>query len=422
MKYLLTIGTTIIMLIFLTLGACSNNSNGDKNEFPQRQESAENPVSTQPLQTITIGNLTDMTGPAASAMHIVDEALADLVQHYNDENIIPGVELEIINYDGQMDPSKVIPGYQWLIEKGADLIFTGPPPYPVVLNPRVDQDQVVLFAATGNPEDFAPSGFAFNLGTLPEHEAHILLNWIAENDWDYQTDGPARIGGASWDDPYAISFFEACKEYAQVHPNQFEWVGGHLTNYSFTWGPEVEALKDCDYLFPPTMMTNFVKEYRTAGHTAKFIGTDTHTAFLGLIADADLWDEIDGMIFVRHPRWWTETGAIIDLTKELLYENHPDDAEEIMSDGAAYLGITPGYLMLNVIANAVESVGSTNFDSQALYEAAKSFSLTVDDIERYSFGETKRYVVDYYGIYKAKSADQNLFRAYPEWLPVSTEP
>ena len=48
--------------------------------------------------------------------------------------------------------------------------------------------------------------------------------------------------------------------------------------------------------------------------------------------------------------------------------------------------------------------------------------MTVDGIPRYSFGKDKRWMIDMFGIYEARSADEDLFRIDPEWIPVVTEP
>jgi len=47
-------------------------------------------------------------------------ALEDLVAYYNDSDLIPGVRLEVVVYDGQWDPARDIPGYEWLRGRGAD--------------------------------------------------------------------------------------------------------------------------------------------------------------------------------------------------------------------------------------------------------------------------------------------------------------
>lgn len=261
------------------------------------------------------------------------------------------------------------------------------------------------------------------LGEINEQPVYTLLNWIAEHDWDYLTKGPARIGGAGWQEPANEAYFKAMKEYAETHPDQFEWAGGHLTNMgTFIWGSEVVALKDCDYVFPPTILTNFVKEYRAAGYEAKFFGVDTHLAFLGLIRDAKLLDEIDRMLFARMLRWWNEEGEIIDLTKKLLNENHSSNAEKIMSQGVGYLVTANFFIMLEMIRDAVAAVGPENFDSDALYEAAQSYTRSIDGVARISYSKTKRTPVDLYGIYRISAADEDIVRIDPEWYPTLRQP
>lgn len=78
--------------------------------------------------------------------------------------------------------------------------------------------------------------------------------------------------------------------------------------------------------------------------------------------------------------------------------------------------------MFNIIADAAEAVGPQNLDSQALYEAATFFALTVDGIQRYSFNETKRDSVDVYAMYEARAEGEDIFRLNEEWFPTVREP
>jgi len=140
------------------------------------------------------------------------------------------------------------------------------------------------------------------------------------------------------------------------------------------------------------------------------------------MSEAKLWDEIDGMLFLGSSQWWNEEGTLIDLTKKLLYENHPGDAEEIIRGGVGYKAMVNLYQVLEIIKNAAETAGPENLDSQALYDAAESYALTIDGIPRYSFGTTKRYSTDYYTVYEARGAEEDIFRIETEWLPAVMEP
>lgn len=423
-----TIAILVILLLTLPLlAACSSGDNEEPS--PPTQPTAQPTATSKPTEpppedvTFTIGNLTDMTGVSASAQAVINASLDDLIRYFNTENLIPGMKLEVVAYDGQFNPAKDIPGYEWLREKGSDLIITAVTSTPVTLQPRVNKDEILLFSLSGNLETLVPPGYVFTPTSLPEHEGLTLLKWIAENDWDYQTKGPAKIGGAAWAEPNAQSFMGMAEAYAKTYPDQFEWAGSYLAPVgTFTWGPEAKALEDCDYVFTPNPMTTFVKEYRTAGYTGKFIGNGPHVALLKLVDDANLWDEIDGMLFVTPSRWWGEDGELVDLREKLLYENHPDTAETIKRMGGAYNALDNFYMVLDIIRVASENVGPTNVDSQALYEAAQTYSITTDGVERYSFGETKRYACNYYGIYEASGDLQDLYRTDPAWHYHVTEP
>jgi ABC-type branched-subunit amino acid transport system substrate-binding protein len=375
--------------------------------------------------TITVGNLTDKTGVASNAMIAIDTALNDTVEYYNENNLIPGVKLKVISYDEQYDPSRDIPGYEWLREKGADLIWTPVPSAVPTLKSRVDADKFPMFTATANMElEELAGGYVFSLGITPKHEAFTLFNWIAKNDPDFPTDRPARIGGAAWNDGYSNLWFKWAEEYANAHPDKYDWVNGYLTDFSFIWDSEIHGLKDCDYVYVPIPPHKFMEDYRAQGYEAKFIGSDPHTAFFSMIDKTSLWDEIDGMLFIRSERWYNEEGMIIDLVNQLLDKNHSEKtAAEFRRSGCAYISVKQAYLMLDIIKDAAETAGPENLDYQAIADAAKSWSFDIEGIEDFnSFDATKRYSQNYYAVYEANGSDEIIHRLHPEWLIEATSP
>lgn len=404
----------VIVLVLPMIIACSSDGEEESNLQPiEKTEDVE----------ITIGVISDKTGVTANAMGTIDMALQDLVAYYNKENVIPGVELRVITYDGQFDPAKDIAGYKWLREKGADLLFTGIPATSITLKHFLDEDEFMLFTPSASKEAIEPPGYVFSPSALPGDLTFTLLKWIAENDWNYEAQGPAKVGAALWSSPYDVSLAKGMEQYCKDHPDQFEWTGAYLTHFTFTWGPEVEMLGDCDYVMGvPAGWTSFIKEYRNAGHTAKFIAVDAHAAFFGLLDDANLWDEIDGALMIKVSRWWNEDDEMIDLAKRLLRENHPDSAEETIRQGAGYLAIETVNQMLQIIKDAVEAVEPDNFNSRALYEAAASFSREIGDGYGYSFGDTKRASIDYVAIYEARAVEEDIFRVHSQWYPLAPAP
>ena len=404
-------GFAALLVLTSLLSACGGDGPSENGE-----------TEPQPNVDITIGYFSDMTGPSSSALELLTMALEDAVDRYNEQGLIPGVELKLVSYDSMFDPARTIPGYEWLKNKGADLILTAVPATPAILGPKAAADDIVVFAMTTTLEEITPPGNVFNMGTIPQFEAYTLLKWIAENDWDYRTRGPAKIGGAAWNESYSNAFIGGMEEYAVAHPDQFEWVKGCFTNFSFVWGPEVEALKDCDYVSLPTPPTSFVKEYRFAGHEAKFINSIPNSAFMGPIDQAELWDEMDGSLFLYAGMWWNQTGDEIDMIREALYENHPDEAEAIIRRGSGYIGFGSLCKVLDIIGNAAGDVGPENFNSEALYRAAESYIDYKEGLEIASFSEDKRYAVNYYCMYEISAYEKDLVLIDHEWYRQSTEP
>ncbi len=424
----------IVFVVFLAVmvvfpSACSGSDNDEVvDETP-----VDIPEVTQEIEPvkIIIGNLTDLTGVSANALVDLDAALNDVVTYYNESDLIPGIELEVIQYDTQYDPARFIPGYEWLREKGADLIWNALPPGVTTLKPIANEDQFPIFSATANvkPEELDGS-YVFCLAIAPEYEAYTVLDWIANNDPDFPTDRPARIGGAAWSEAYSDIWFKAAREYCDAHPEQYEWTRDYLTEFKFTWGTEVEGLKDCDYVYIPTPPQNFVKEFRQAGHTAKFLGTEVHASFTGMIGKAGLWEEIDGMLYLLSAGWYNEDDQVMNLVNQLLDENHSEqEAEETRNNGAAYRAVMRVNMICEIIKETVEQVGAENFNTEALVDAAKSWTFNYEDVENFSnFTETKRFSQNYYMMFEVIVDESNpqswqyITRADPEMIPQVTSP
>jgi len=422
----------IVLVPFLASGlifssiACGSGSE-QATSAPGAQPSStitSEPTAIPAPVEITIGNYTDKTGPSANPGSLINMALDDMVRYYNENELIPGVRFKVISYDSQADPAKDIPGYEWLKEHGADVLYTYIPSAPITLKPKLERDRLVLFSLVPAREATEPPGYVFGIGSpLIEQYSYTFLKWLAKNDPDFPTDRPARIGGAGWAADYMEALLRGAKEYAQAHLEQYDWAGGHLTNFTFTWQTEVEALKGCDYVFPPAMMNHFVEESQSSGYTGKFIGTAYHTAFFNFIDKGNLWGKIDGMRIIMSNSWWNEKSKVVDLAKELLEKYHPGQLEEVMRTSNGYLTVGTIYIIFELIRKTVNEVGPDNFSSQALYNAANDFSLTIDGRETDSFNETKRLSRNWFAIYDFDAEKRDLVRLNPnEWLNVVQEP
>jgi len=415
MRLTITVITAAAISIALLAG-CGGDSD-DSTITAGQTDAPENVI------TIKIGNITDLTGPGANGMELVNMALEDVARYCNESNYVPGVEFEVIHWDGQMDPSRTIPGYEWLQNRGADVYVTCVPGAATTLKSRFEADKNVLFTQVGEIEALEPPGRVFCLGAIPRYEAFTLLSWIAENDWDYEKNGPARIGAAAWAEPYASGFIEAMEDYAEAHPDQFDFVGGYLSDFKFDWSGEIELLRKCDYIFPPMLMHGFAQNIRDAGSEACFIGGAPHTAFFNMISDAGVWPEIDGMLIIYTGGWWHEEDELVNLQERLLGEYHPDKVEETESRGSSYGGVGSYMMMFDIIASTVEVTGPDGFNAEALYESAQSWYYPLDGRPQgYTYSHTKRYMVNELCVLEVSSEQETLMRNDRNWYPALTGP
>ncbi|MFO8101798.1 MAG: ABC transporter substrate-binding protein [Dehalococcoidia bacterium] len=407
---------SMVSLLVVMLPACSSDD-GSPAEPAETTKPAETTAPAEEV-VLTIGNITDQSGGGAAVLSIVDDAVGDVIKYYNENNLIPGVRVKMVSYDSAYDPAKEVPAYNYLKSKGADIIIGNMPNSAVVLRPFINADEIPFFSQSYTEEGFYPPAYLFSINVRTDRAVRALLEWISENDPDFPEDRPARIGGVNWDEPLSRTIFNSCKKYAQEHPDKFEWEGHYLTGRVFTWDVQAEGLKDCDYLMPPMAgLSTFAKEYRDSGYTGKFFGTDGHAAFMGLIEDARLWDELNGMYFILPVGYWTDDTELVNLAKDFI-EARPD-TQTYYDYGTSYLGPFISYYgMLAIIAEAASEVGAENLNSETLYQTAQNFSTDLNGHE-FGFSPASRNSFHSFGIYELRAEDKNLFRVVPEWISVA---
>ena len=370
--------------------------------------------------TITVGHITDMTGPAGPAYRAVRLGLEDQVRHINEEDVIPGVNIKIITYDTGYDPAKDIPGYDWCRDKGAEVIYAGLPSAGVY-KPFAERDKVAVVTLAVSEPMIDPPGWLFAMNAPVSYQVKAFLNWVSENHWTGED--PPKIGSAGWKEPYHAEITRTIKEYAEAHTDEFEYVAGPLAPYGgVTWASEVDKLKDCDYVWVPSTgldTVTFAKEYRDKGGTATFIGGDAMAAFRGLLSDAIGWEGLDASITVHAAtRWWGELSPIVEEAEELLNKYHANEADDIIRAGIGYIGgFHQARGFLDMLRKAIEEVGAEDFDGQAFYDAAIDLEVTWEGYEQWEFTPTKRYSWNYVGIYKWSEAEDDLVRFVTDWVP-----
>lgn len=375
-------------------------------------------------ETIVMGFLTDMTGPASSALVWGDKVYYDLADYINQNDPIPGARIKIISYDTQYNPSRDLLGYEYLKEHGASVIFSGIPSVGDTLKELAARDQIVVLSSSPSTYQLDPPGWVLCQTPPVGWVMKGLLKWISENDWDYQAMGrKPRIGSVGWETSYHKDVNAALKGYLQEHPDQFEFVAAPVTPMgTMTWYGEVETLKNADYVYLPSTGTGiptFINEFRGRGYKAKFIGLDAVAAFTELIVDSTGWQSLDGTLTAHTTLYWTDESPTVDKAMELLQTYHPDEKDQIISMGLGYISqYYCAMVQFELLRAAVEEVGVDKFDSRAYYEAAAGFSWTAEGLpdRGYGFTETELYARKDFKVYKWDAGSSSIV-AVSDWEP-----
>jgi len=375
--------------------------------------------------TIVIGEMTDLTGPASPAIIPFHYGLQDIIKYYNEEGFIPGVQLKAVTYDTHLNPARAIPGWEWCIERGAEVVQVMLATDAETLKTLAEREKVAIFTVSSTEYLEDPPGWVFGSSCLDTDQLRTMLNWISEEHWDYTAEGSVpKVGYCGWRDPMGIEQERALREYCQAHPDKFQWVDGFLAPVgTMSFRPEIEGLKDCDYVCPfGTAGAAFMKGFRAKGYDATFFSDASAPAFRGFYADMVGWEGLDGSVCVFMNRLWNETDPYIDLASEILYRYRADEAEEIINASSSYAGaIIINVMFLELLQEAIEEAGGAeNFDGQAFYDAAIKFEVELEGFPKRFYTDTKRFLTDHVAVYEWSAEVEDLVRV-SDWLPLITE-
>jgi len=369
---------------------------------------------------ITIGIITDITGPAGGPCKPYGWAIEDLAKHINAVDPIPGVELRTIMYDGRYDPSRDIPGYEWCKERGAELIITPLPPTADTLKPFAARDKVPVLIQSASESALDPPGWVFAYCCPSADLIKPLVKWIGEQWPNYPT--KIKIGSAGWAESYHADITRGIREYCQAHPDKFEYIAGFLAPMgTVTWGGEIEKLRECDYICLPSTglgIPTFVTDARARGYTGEFFCTDAVGGYVDLMVGACGWEALDGVLTAYGTLYWNEPCPVVDLAKALLNEYRAGEVQATIATGTGYSSpVVSCSIWFAILREAIAEVGAENFDGGAFYDTATKFKMTLEGYEETGYTESVRYALKHVVIYKWSAADQDLVRV-SGWLPL----
>lgn len=375
-------------------------------------------VEEEETTTIVVGNLTDLTGPAASSLVDINSAIDDLVEYINEEDpLAANVKLKVVSYDTQYDTSRFLPGYEWLKEKGAKLLMSPLSSCGEALKDRLEQDKIPLIQLAASYAQIEPPGWIFCVNLPNEYNTAALAQYLAQN---WTGAGKVKMGSVGWSHAYGKTTDAGARLYAEAHPDQVEWVGSYLSPYgTVVWSTEVEALKDADYIFicaPGVAPAGFMTEYRGRGYDGVFVGTDSMSSYVKTYADRVTWAGLDGTVTAQAMGWYDRDSDVVDLANQLLDANHaPADAAKMRYNISYIGGFQQHYFGFAILREAVKRVGAEAFDGQAFYDTALDYTLQLRGYPDLGF-TTLRYTPSDTTLYRWSAADENLVKL-TDWIP-----
>lgn len=375
--------------------------------------------------TIVIGEVTDLTGATSISLRPVHYAFKDVARYFNEEDLIPGVELKVATFDTSYNPAKDVPGYEWCRERGAELIMAALPITAEVLKPFAERDRVAVVSVSSTDPIIEPPGWVFTFSAPMGPEVKTLLKWISENHWDYQAEERApTVGFLGWRVPAGLVLDHAFTEYIEAHPDKFEYGGSALApGGTMHFMAEAEQVKDCDYIvFIGITGAWFIRDYLAKGFDrAVFVGVGGTTSLRGFIVDMVGWEAVDGILTLEVCRQLGEPYPMVELAEELLRRYRRDEADELIRTGNGYTSAVANiYAMFQILQKAIEEAGAETFDGQAYYDAAVDFEVQREGYPRWYFTETDRSCIHDMAVYEWSAEKEDLVRR-SDWLALVTE-
>jgi hypothetical protein len=374
--------------------------------------------------TITIGEITDLTGAGSPALKPLHYGIVDLAAYYNENNLIPGVKIKIATYDDGLDPSRDLAGYDWLKGRGAKLIINMMAYQAQTIETFAERDGVSIASLSVTNDLIEPPGWVLCFSPPLAGGMVSLAGWLTQHDTDFPAGRPAKIGFAGWDESNSISVMEGLKTYCQDNPEKFEWMGDFLEpTGTMDFTGVARQLKDCDYVatFGSTVVS-FLRDYRAMGCKGKLIDINCTLIYQKLFLDSCGWKAVNGTIAAATCPLWTESLPLVDLARECLYKYHSGEAADIVASGYGYLGAFQNVMAIfDVVAATVEQVGVKNFDGQSFNNVAINYTSSTggvwQGIPQWGFSEARRYAFDHVKVWEWDAQTENLV-ALSDWFAI----
>jgi len=367
-----------------------------------------------------------LSGAAATAFIPTKIQSEAFIRYINAEEPIPGVELEVITYDNQYDPSEAIPSYLDLVDRGAKFIAWADSTCATNIQSVTTEDKFLVFAGNGTEAILEDPGYTFCCSMPFAYCTEGFMRWL-EDDWsDYPT--KPKVGCFGWNMSFGIDHATGAEDYADAHPDKFDWVGTELAPYgTASWATEVEKLKDCDYIVIGAFAggaASFINEFSGKGYDTIFVHSDPVMGFWNSVTLPTCGsEELDGDIWSCMARYYrTDPGEIGDIITDKLIPTYCTAEEaEAFQNTAPYscvANLCNDYFVVEVIREAVSNLEDpADLTSEIMYDTifSEDFDFELEGYPDFTYTKESPVMMRWTRIYEY-SATLGDFERASDWI------
>jgi branched-chain amino acid transport system substrate-binding protein len=340
---------TIALTVLLLLTACA-------------------PASTVGGKTVQIGHVDPYTGAGSVSVQLVGAGLQDYIRYFNEQEAIPGVNIEVVWADSMRQFPQWYTHYQRFVERGIPVIVADDT--QGLTTPNFEKDGVVALAAGGTQEASYPPDWRYAESLTNVEQAAAVMNYFMEN---WQEERPPRFAFIVMDSAWAYEVEDGGTKYAQSLG--FEVLPKEVVPFVVLDAtPQLLRLKDegADLVYIQGLAPSSGPTLRDTERLGllgqiQFAG---HASSMGerVIEMAGVASE--GYLIARAFPSFAETevpGIKLMLDNQMEYHG-----KEMREDEYIH-GWVRGVIACEAIKRAIENVGYENVDGVAIKEALDSF-------------------------------------------------
>ena len=379
---------------------------------------------------IRIGAITALSGPVINEVTQWAKIGADDYYRYvNEENLLPGIELEVLWRDDQFVPAKTMLRYKELKAKGVDILELLSGTQCTVLKSTLAREMVPGVSWGSCHAAQVPPGWTFS--TQGTFDAYFLafLDWIHEH-WDYEEMGRnPRVVASVTELEYGKEIIEPGKVYAPM-VNVDLVLAETFSPYGTDFNPYVARAKEAnpDFVYASGMgiqHPGWIKEAYRQGITPPTQIWAPIATYWPIAPNLSvIGPELSPYTYVLAPcGLFSEDKPGINLARSVLHKYHAGEeelVEQIEQGFEWWVGWSTAATITEAIRIAAKDVGVENVDSVALYRALQKLDLDMEGpVPTITFGPEKRYGMNDVRVFRGDKEGRSV-EAVSDWIKVKS--